>query len=123
LQTYQKDKVVFIEVFTKPVEELKLMKKTLHHIIENEGEDTEVRIKAINQLQSVNVQMLDYYRQLPQVMGIVTTTTTVQQNTNNNDNNNNSTTTITPSQYIEWCKNNNPKHPDSCNCHWDEYQV
>jgi hypothetical protein len=37
---------------------------------------------------------------------------------NNNNNNNNNV-----SDYLEWCKNNNPKHPDNCDCHWDEYQV
>jgi hypothetical protein len=75
------------KVFTKPVEELKLMKKTLHHIIQNEGEDTEVRIKAINQLQSVDSQMLSYHSKLPQIMGIVTTTAEKENNSNNiNDN-------------------------------------
>jgi hypothetical protein len=24
---------------------------------------------------------------------------------------------------IKWCEKNNPKHPDSCDCNWDEYQV
>jgi hypothetical protein len=58
----------------------------------------------------------------------------------NVDNNNSTPTTITSvpgpgpgsdrnnnnnnvSDYLEWCKNNNPKHPDNCDCHWDEYQV
>jgi hypothetical protein len=33
------------------------------------------------------------------------------------------TTVTVSSDYIEWCKNNNPKHHDSCDCHWEEYQV
>jgi len=42
---------------------------------------------------------------------------------------NNTTTTNTTSdyrnsvEYLEWCKNNNPNHPDHCNSHWEEYQV
>jgi hypothetical protein len=92
LQTYQKDRTAFLtEIFVLPVEELKLMKKTLHHIIENEGEDTEIRIKAINQLQSVNVQMLDYYRQLPQVISSIVTTAAAAAENNNNNINNSST--------------------------------
>jgi hypothetical protein len=51
----------------------------------------------------------------------------------NVDNNNNpttisDTTTIATSgpgsvKYLQWCEKNNPKHPDSCDCHWEEYQV
>jgi hypothetical protein len=106
LQAYQKDRISFLdEIFVQPVNELKLMKKTLHYIIQNEEEDTEARIKAINQLQSVNTQMIEYYRQLPQAMGIVATAiaAAAAENTNNNYS---TTTTTTIKQ----------KHPDGCNC-------
>jgi hypothetical protein len=117
LQAYQRDRVSFLEeIFTTPVNELKLLKRTLHQIIQDTNEDTDQRIKAINQLQSVNSQMIYYYNQLPNIMNTVN----VNVNNNNNRNNNNNSNAI---EYLEWCKNNNPNHPDHCNCHWEEYQV
>jgi hypothetical protein len=120
LLAYQRDRVSFLEeIFTTPVNELKLLKRTLHRIIENEDEDTDQRIKAINQLQAVNDQMLGYYQRLPDVINAVARV---------GNNNNNSTTSIANSgpgsvKYLELCKNYNPKHPDSCDCEWAEYQV
>ena len=117
-QAYQRDRVSFLEeIFTTPVNELKLLKRTLHRIIENEDEDTDQRIKAINQLQAVNDQMQGYYQRLPDIINAVVSV------------GNNTTTTNTTSdyrnsvEYLEWCKNNNPNHPDHCNSHWEEYQV
>jgi hypothetical protein len=26
-------------------------------------------------------------------------------------------------KYLQWYEKDNPKHPDSCDCRWDEYQV
>jgi hypothetical protein len=120
LRTYQRDRVSFLEeIFTTPVNELKLLKRTLHRIIENEDEDTDQRIKAINQLQAVNDQMVGYYQRLPDIINAVVRV---------GNNNNNSTTSIANSgpgsvKYLELCKNYNPKHPDSCDCEWAEYQV
>jgi hypothetical protein len=72
LQVYRADQMSYLtEIFLEPASELKLMKKTLHQIIENEEEDTEARIKAIAQLQNVNSQMIGYYQYLPQVMKAV----------------------------------------------------
>jgi uncharacterized protein (UPF0305 family) len=120
LQAYQRDRVSFLEeIFTTPVNELKLLKRTLHRIIENEDEDTDQRIKAINQLQAVNDQMLGYYQRLPDIINAVVRV---------GNNNNSSTTSIANSgpgsvKYLQWCEKNNPKHPDSCDCQWEEYQV
>lgn len=70
LQAYQKDKVSFLtEIFLSPTDELKLLKGKLHHIIETE-KNNEIIIKAIDQLQSVNSQLTDYYALLPQVAGV-----------------------------------------------------
>jgi hypothetical protein len=67
MSIYQKDRYAFLdEVFFDRTKELKSMQKSLHEIIDNE-EDNEIRIKAINQLQSITTQLSNYYEQLPQI--------------------------------------------------------
>jgi hypothetical protein len=76
MSIYQKDRYAFLdEVFFDRTKELKSMQKSLHEIIDNE-EDNEIRIKAINQLQSITTQLSNYYVQLPQIAGVSSNNTT-----------------------------------------------
>ena len=64
------------------------MQKTLHEVIENEG-DSEIKIKAVNQLQSITSQLARYYGQLPQIAsfgataGLFPSPSVVEENNNN----------------------------------------
>jgi hypothetical protein len=90
LNLYQKDRFAYLNsIFFDRVEELKFMQKTLHEVIENEG-DSETKIKAVNQLQSITSQLARYYGQLPQIAsfgataGLFPSLSVVGQENNNN---------------------------------------
>jgi hypothetical protein len=129
LKAYRADQMSYLtEVFLEPVSELKLMKKTLHRIIEDDEEDAEARIKAIAQLQNVNSQMLTYYQYLPQVMktlddgasggaGVVVGMGVVNNNNTNNNNNRNADGSW-------WCTGKcNVYHKDEFGKHCPEFAV
>jgi hypothetical protein len=126
LNLYHKDRFAYMnEVFFDRTKELKSMQKTLHEIIDTNEDDPEIQIKAIVQLQSVTSELTNYYVQLPQL-------STIAVNSFDSIPNNAATTTVTSGsgsrqnnnaiEYLEWCKNNNPNHPDNCDCNWAEYQ-
>jgi hypothetical protein len=70
------------------------------------------------------IRCLGYYQRLPDVINAVVN---VSNNNNSNaissSNSNNNDNCRNTLEYIKWCEKNNPKHPDSCDCNWDEYQV
>jgi hypothetical protein len=62
LNLYQKDRFALLNaIFFDRVEELKYMQKTLHKVIENNQDDGDIQIKAVNQLQSITTQLFNYY--------------------------------------------------------------
>ena len=117
------------------MEEVKTYQRKLWEIINNTSTKQEVRIKALDSLQGTTISLANIYDSLPMICHN-SVRTADQLQVFNVDNNNSSTTinditTIATSgpdnsnaiEYLQWCKNNNPKHPDSCDCGWEEYQV
>jgi hypothetical protein len=131
LEYLAKDRFAFIHaLFFERLEELKSYQKTLHSIVLNNPEKPEAQIKAISELKDITVKIANLYDILPTVVSSpgLPSISIVNNNNNDNDDNNNPTITSTcgPRQnyngdYLKWCANNNPKHPDHCNC--DKYQV
>jgi hypothetical protein len=90
-KTRYKDRYAYLdEVFFDRTEELKSMQKTLHEIIET-NEDAKIKIKAIDQLQSMTSELSNYYGQLPQIanLGVDTFGTATTSIIENNESSNN----------------------------------
>lgn len=111
MNAYRKEKFAFLdEIFFTRVEELKLLQKTLHEIIETE-EDNEIRIKAANELTGITTLLSNYYEQLPGMsqLGVEAFSSSSLENNNSSltagyHNNNNSAATISNNNYSRWCE-------------------
>jgi hypothetical protein len=128
LEYLQKDRHAYINgLFFERVEEVKSYQRKLWEIIN--------RIYDMESLRGTTISLSSIYDSLPMICH--NSVRADQMQVFNVDNNNSAaTTTITSGpgsdrnnnnkddiEYLEWCKNNNPNHPDHCNCHWEEYQV
>jgi hypothetical protein len=134
LKTYAIDRTAYIdEMVFKRIAELEDNQTILRNIIDNNQDNPEAQIKAVAELNETSILISQLFEMLPSITSL---SVDAFQQTIQTGKNDNSSITITSGSgsrqgrnnsnavdYIEWCKNNNPKHPDSCDCRWDEYQV
>ena len=132
------DRTAYIdEMVFKRIAELEDNQTILRNIIDNNEDNPEAQIKAVAELNETTILISQLFEMLPSItsLGVDAFQQTIQTQIQTGKNDNSSSITITSGSgsrqgrssnagdYIEWCKKNNPKHPDSRDCRWQEYQV
>jgi hypothetical protein len=137
LKTYAIDRTAYIdEMVFKRMAELEDNQTILRNIIDNNEDNPEAQIKAVAELNETTVLIANLFELLPQItrLGVDASPSVFQQTQTQTQTGKNDNSLLSGSgsgggqgrnnyDYIEWCKSNNPKHPNSCDCRWDEYKV